>query len=189
MNTTGRESPSRTEPLDLADLYSRYSGIVVAYLRGQRANDPEDLASEVFLGVMRGLERFEGDEAAFRSWLLVIAHRRLLDERRQLGRRPSHAVEPERLDELFGADQSVDVERSVLAHFHASKVVAALDVLTEDQRTVVLLHAIGDLSLPQIAQILRKRLGAVKSLHQRGLIAAANALGSPAAWNDSDVLP
>jgi DNA-directed RNA polymerase specialized sigma24 family protein len=44
------------------------------------------------------------------------------------------------------------------------------------------MHAVGDLSLPQIAEILGKRLGAVKSLHHRGLAAAARALGNPSEW-------
>lgn len=67
--------------------------------------------------------------------------------------------------------------------------MAALDVLTDEQRTVVLMHAISELSLPEIAKLLRKRLGAVKSLHQRGLAAAATALGNSAAWDDSGGLP
>ena len=65
-----------------------------------------------------------------------------------------------------------------LAALETARVVSALDALTDDQRTVVLLHAVGDLSLPQIAQVMGKRLGAVKSLHHRGLAAAARALSA-----------
>jgi DNA-directed RNA polymerase specialized sigma24 family protein len=57
-------------------------------------------------------------------------------------------------------------------------VLGALERLTDDQRTVVLLHTVGGLSLPQIAETLGKRLAAVKSLHRRGLAAAARALES-----------
>ena len=160
----------------LDELYARYAGLVVAYLRGQGAVDPEDLTSEVFVGVVRGLDSFQGDEDAFRSWLLVIAHRRLLDDRRRRGRRPADAVQPHRLHAVPDEGQMGDVEAAALERIGTARVLGALDRLTDDQRTVVLLHTVGGLSLPQIAEMLDKRLAAVKSLHRRGLAAAARAL-------------
>jgi RNA polymerase sigma factor (sigma-70 family) len=162
--------------LALDELYARYSGLVVAYLRGQGAEDAEDLASEVFVGVVRNLDSFTGDEAAFRSWLLVIAHRRLLDDRRRRGRRPADAVQPDRLHAVRDEGQFGDVEAAALERIGNTRVQRALDQLTGDQRTVVLLHTVGGLTLPQISNLLGKRLAAVKSLHRRGLAAAARAL-------------
>ena len=164
--------------LALDELYARYSGLVVAYLRGQGAIDPEDLASEVFVGVVRGLDSFEGDEEAFRSWVLVIAHRRLLDDRRRRGRKPADAVQPHRLHGVPDPGHMGDVEAAALERIGTARVFGALETLTDDQRTVVLLHTVGGLSLPQISQILGKRLAAVKSLHRRGLAAAARALNA-----------
>jgi len=166
--------------LDLNLLYTRYSNLVVGYLRGQGVSDPEDLASEVFVGVVRGLDKFEGDEAAFRSWLLVIAHRRVLDERRRVRRRPAESVEPDRLHSVPEEGEIGDVEAAALARIGTAHVLHALNDLTEDQRTVVLLHTVGELTLPQIASTLGKRLAAVKSLHRRGLAAAARALQAAA---------
>jgi RNA polymerase sigma-70 factor (ECF subfamily) len=169
-----------TLPAALDVLYARYAGLVVAYLRGQGAPDPEDLASEVFVGVVRGLDSFEGDEAAFRSWLLVIAHRRLLDDRRRRGRKPSEAVQPDRLHAVPDPHDLADVEETALARVANTRVLTALDQLTDDQRTVVLLHTVGGLTLPEISKLLGKRLAAVKSLHRRGLAAAARALQTSA---------
>jgi RNA polymerase sigma factor (sigma-70 family) len=166
--------------LDLNHLYRRYSNLVVGYLRGQGATDPEDLASEVFVGVIRGLDKFKGDEAAFRSWLLVIAHRRLLDERRRLRRRPADVVQPDRLHSVAEAGKIGDVEAAALERIGTARVLHALDELTDEQRTVVLLHTVGGLTLPQIASMLGKRLAAVKSLHRRGLASAARALNRAA---------
>src|SRR5215207_2412048 len=72
----------------VGELYSTLSPVVVGYLRLQGSHEPEDLTSEVFVGVLRNLASFSGDEAGFRSWLFTIAYRRLLDERRRLVRRP-----------------------------------------------------------------------------------------------------
>ena len=168
-----------TPLIALDELYARYSGLVVAYLRGQGASDPEDLASEVFVGVLRNLDTFEGDEAAFRSWLLVIAHRRLLDDRRRRGRKPADAVQPHLLHAVPEAGRMGDVEAAALERIGTARVVTALEQLTDDQRTVVLLHTVGGLTLPQISEMLGKRLAAVKSLHRRGLAAAARVLQAP----------
>src|SRR5664279_5241415 len=71
-----------------AAIYRDLVGPVTGYLASRGAADPEDLASETFLQVARGLANFEGDEAAFRSWVFVIAHRRMQDSRRSAMRRP-----------------------------------------------------------------------------------------------------
>ena len=63
-------------------LYRDLAGPIVGYLATRGATDPEGLAAEVFLNVARDIGRFQGDESSFRSWVFVIAHRRLIDERR-----------------------------------------------------------------------------------------------------------
>src|SRR5215831_18270393 len=69
-------------------VYRSLAPAVTGYLRMQGALEPDDLASEAFLGVFRSIGSFAGDEAGFRSWVFVIAHRRLVDERRARSRRP-----------------------------------------------------------------------------------------------------
>jgi DNA-directed RNA polymerase specialized sigma24 family protein len=51
-----------------------------------------------------------------------------------------------------------------------------LAVLSKDQRAVVLLRIIGDLSIEQCAEALGKRPGAIKQLQRRGLAAARKQL-------------
>jgi RNA polymerase sigma-70 factor (ECF subfamily) len=69
-------------------IYRALAPVVAAYLDAQGSPEPDDLTSEVFLGVFRNIGRFDGDEAGFRAWVFTIAHRRLIDERRRLSRRP-----------------------------------------------------------------------------------------------------
>ena len=47
----------------------------------------DDLASETWLGVVRGLERFQGGEPAFRAWVFPIARHEVLDWLRRAARR------------------------------------------------------------------------------------------------------
>src|SRR5262249_48321837 len=57
-------------------LYAALAPAVTGFFRLQRVAEPEDLTSEVFVGVLRNLRRFRGDEAGFRSWVFTIAYRR-----------------------------------------------------------------------------------------------------------------
>jgi len=72
----------------LTVLYRSLQPGLLAYLRSQRRNDAEDLASETWIAAARGLRRFRGDESDLRRWIFTIARRRLLDLRRDEGRRP-----------------------------------------------------------------------------------------------------
>ena len=148
-------------------LYNELAPKVVGYARAHGAEEPEDLAADVLLGVVRGLPRFSGGEAELRTWVFTIAHRRLVDDLRRRRRRPAEAAPPEAIDRAAGAggDVSEDAE-SRLAH---AAVRAAIDELPPDQRSVVLLRIIGDLTIEEIARVVRKRPGAVKALQRRGL--------------------
>lgn len=146
-------------------LYEELAPAVAGYLRTQGAPEPEDLTSEVFLGVFRGIGRFEGDATAFRSWVFTIAHHRLTDDRRRRARRPGTTSLESAGPGLSGGD----VEAEALTNLGDERVRALLDGLAPDQRNVLLLRVVADLTVDQIAQILQKRPGAVKALQRRGL--------------------
>jgi len=146
-------------------IYEELSGPVTGYLRNRGAADPEDLSSEVFLQVARDIHRFDGDEIKFRSWVFVIAHRRLIDERRSKARRPDEIDNLPDDIELAGGD----VEEEVMAHLSDAKLQEILETLTEDQRHVLALRIIGDLTLEETALVLHKRVSAIKALQRRAL--------------------
>lgn len=157
-------------------IYRDLAPAVLGYLRGQGAREPEDLASEVFVGLVRGLGRFVGDERAFRSWVFAIAHRRLIDERRRLARRPEEPVEPALLGGPLASAAVGDAEAEAEARLGGAWAIQVLAGLTYDQRAVLLLRVLADLSVGEVATILGKRPGAVKALQQRALAALARSL-------------
>jgi RNA polymerase sigma-70 factor (ECF subfamily) len=157
------------DPDALGRIFTALSPVVAGYLRLQGAAEPDDLTSEVFIGVLRNVDRFEGDEAAFRSWVFTIAHRRLLDDRRRRSRRPA----PE---ELSVADEPVaddDTEEALTATLSIERVVALCQQISPDQRDVLLMRLLGDLSLEEVAAALGKTAGAVKQLQRRGFQAVS----------------
>ncbi len=161
------------EPWALEVLYRDLAPPVLAYLRGQGAVEPEDLASEVFVGMVRNLRGFRGDEAALRTWVFSIAHRRLVDERRRLSRRHEEAVDPGSFSDHLALAWKGDAEEEALARLGGRWALQALRALTQEQRAVLLLRVLADLSVAEVAEILGKSRGAVKSLQRRALLALA----------------
>ncbi len=150
------------------EIYVDLAAALTGYLRNRGASDPEESASETFLHVARNIRSFDGDKAAFRSWVFVIAHRRLIDSRRNQARRPDVTHDDTLILEMPSLQ---DAEEEAIRLVVAAEIRKAFDELTDDQRDVLALRIIADLSLEQTAQVLGKGVGAVKALQRRGLAA------------------
>jgi RNA polymerase sigma factor (sigma-70 family) len=148
-------------------IYDELAPKIVGYLRAHGAADPDDVAGEVFLQIVRGLPDFSGGEAAFRAWAFTIAHRRLVDDLRRRRRRPVEPAPGDVVESAAGA--AGDVTDDADARLAYASVRAAIDALPPDQRSVVLLRIIGELTIDEIARAVGKRPGAVKALQRRGL--------------------
>ena len=157
-----------------AELWSRYATRVAAFVRVRGATDVEEITSDVFVAAFEGIGRFEGDEAGFVALLLTIARRRVVDEQRRRSRRVP--VAPWTAE---GDGRTVrSVEDDVLDRAAADDLAEHLDRLTPDQREVVTLRLLADLSLEQTAQVMGKRVGTVKSLQRRALDALRRSMAA-----------
>ncbi|MEN8040348.1 MAG: RNA polymerase sigma factor [Actinomycetota bacterium] len=139
---------------------------LVGFFRTRGVFDPEGLAGDVFIDLARNLSTFSGDESGFRSWVFVIAHRRMSDAWRKQQRRPTEtpiglAAEP--------VETSPSAENVALESIGSEEALHMLEILTPDQRDVVGLRIIAGLSLEETATVVGKPIGAVKALQRRGL--------------------
>ncbi|WP_180357731.1 RNA polymerase sigma factor [Streptomyces sp. NP160] len=157
-------------PWALETLYRELAGPVTGYLRLHGAAEPDDLASEVFVGVLTGIGRFAGDEAGFRAWVFTIAHRRLADSWRRASRRPALADVDVHDDTTTAGLPGGDAEEEALASLGTSRVHDLCAQLPRDQRAVVLLRVLGDLSVDEVSRVLGKTPASVKALQRRGLL-------------------
>jgi RNA polymerase sigma-70 factor (ECF subfamily) len=98
--------------------------------------------------------------------VFVIAHRRLIDVRRRLGRQPELSTLPDEFQHAGG-----DAEAEAVDQLVTDELRRVLETLTEEQRDVLSLRIIGNLTLEETADVVGKRVGAVKALQRRGLIA------------------
>ena len=150
----------------MEDVYEELAPSVIGYFRSRGVADPEDLCGDVFASAARGLPRFRGDAGDLRRWVFTIAHHRLVDEYRSASRNREQPV-PHTPD--VAADQrdtAIDQD-----------LIDALALLTDDQREVVTLRFVADLSIADVARLLGKRTGAVKMLQARGLDDLRHRLG------------
>ena len=144
-----------------ANAYRTLAPAVLGYLRSQRVPDPEDVLGEVFLHVARDIGRFSGDDAALRRWVFSIAHNRSMDAHRK-AKRDRSTLEAEISE---GRAAPADAPAEPLD----PELIAALALLSDEQREVVVLRFVADLPLEAVAKITRRSPGAVKAMQHRAM--------------------
>jgi len=168
----------------VAILYRWLHPAVVGYLRARAGDDAEDLASETWVAVARGLSNFSGDETAFRSWVFTIAHRRLVDHHRVTARRPRtrtlHPVEGEGPDGSLEMPADDDPAAEVVAAAAGDEAVRRIvKLLPKDQAEIVLLRVVAGLPVDEVAAITGRKPGTVRVLQHRALRRLAERLELP----------
>jgi len=154
-----------------AQIYDRYAKPLYRYIyfRVGDADLAEDLQSEVFLRAFESLDRYEDRGWPFSAWLYRIARDRTID---MLRRRRFRQTVP--LESWSGACEGPD--REVAARLDCEELRRHLCNLTDDQRQVIYLRFMADLSVHEVALRLGRSEGAVKALQHRGLQSLARRL-------------
>ena len=150
------------------ELVNAYQGIAlrVAYVVAGNGADAEDAAQDGFVKAWRALGRFR-EGAPFRPWLLRIVANEARNRRRSAGRRAQLAVRAATEESSGGAAPSP--EATVLSGEQRETLLAAVNELPEDQRTVISLRYFAGLSEQEIAETLGVPAGTVKSRTARAL--------------------
>ena len=148
----------------LTAIYERYSAAIYRYIyfRVGEVELAEDLQAEVFLRMLQGIHRYEDRGWPISAWLYRIAHDRTIDTIR---RRRSRQHVPLEIwnGTCEGPDGAVEVR---LDH---EELKCMLEELTDDQRQVILLRFMADMSVQEVARTLGRTEGSVKALQHRGI--------------------
>jgi len=147
-------------------LYQRYLPRVYNRLRALTPQeDVDDLTQEVFLAVVRSLDRF-ARSSTFATWLYAITNHKVSDYYRHRGKRAGVERSFDNQEaRLVVSDPSASAEDRAL-------VRQVLRQLPERYRQVLLLRFAEDLSFKEIAQVMDLSLEATKSLYRRAVTAA-----------------
>ena len=150
------------------ELVYAHQGIAfrTAYVIAGNAADSEDAVQEGFVKAWRALGRFR-EGAPFRPWLLQIVANEARNRRRSAGRRAHLALRA--ATEQPSGDAAPSPEASLLSAETRDSLLAAVNELPEDQRTVIALRFFVGLSEPEVAEALGVPEGTVKSRSARAL--------------------
>lgn len=159
------EGDNSFEALAMPHLEAAY---VLARRLSRSEHDAEDLVQEAYLKACKGFSGFEMREFGMKPWLLRILHNAYLNRRSREFKAPI-AMDHEMLEGMNQAqDVSVSFEPPELDYEQVDEEVKnAIDSLTPEYRSVLILWATMELSYKEIAAILSVPVGTVMSrLHR-----------------------
>jgi len=155
--------------------YPRIYAFMLARIRdGMLA---EDLAADVFVNALRGIDTYEERGLAFIAWLYRIAHNRLIDHYRRNGRTEADSLDEmdesgDRLDDpAITTNGGLDLERIDLQQ--------AVGRLSAEQQQVVQLRFLEGMTSEQVAAAMSKTVAAVKIMQHRALKVLKKSLHQP----------
>jgi len=163
-----RLQQGQTAALD--ELYRRYARRLYAFCaslsRSAGHQDPEDLAQDVFLRVIKSAHTFDLEKASFRTWLFSIARNRCIDAGRRekliqflpIGRQ-AQDEDRDLLPEETLVDEREDVQGAAIRAAALQAVRDCIDELANaDEKQALVLYYLGGKVYREIAGVLGKSL-------------------------------
>ena len=147
---------------------------LLRYLRVVCGDAADDVASETWIRAIPALERFSGDENAFRGWLVVIARNHVRDLARRAQRRPED-LSPDMSEHLVAVDPT-DTADAVLERRSTEAALRLVATLPPEQAELVVLRVVVGLDVADVARITGRSPGAVRVAVHRALRTLAGRL-------------
>lgn len=169
----------------ISAIYESYFASVYQFIRFrvEDTRQAEDIASDVFLKLLDGLQGRNGPRKSLRGWLFRVARNEI---NAHFGGRKQNL---DMLDSAFEdwepiaqSDDAEDLETRTIRALDAERARTAIRMLATDQQEVLLLRFSEGLSLEETAEIMGKRVGAIKSLQFRAVETLRNILGKVSSY-------
>jgi RNA polymerase sigma-70 factor, ECF subfamily len=149
-------------------VYRQFLPGVFAYIffRVPDRNTAEDLTSDVFVHMVERIHKVKAtDEATFAAWLFQIARTTVAGYYRGRGRMPVSLQE----DADLMVSPSPDPAHYVEDCEDRSALVQAINMLTEEQRQVLIGRLLLEYDVGTVARMIGKNVNAVRALQFRAL--------------------
>ncbi len=156
----------RRDQQAFAQLYDRFVDKIFKYIyyRVNSKTEAEDLTAHVFLKAWEAIGNYRWTDRPFGAWLYRIAHNIVVDHFR------IHR-ETTSLDDVISTEHiGTNFEDVVEQRLTADRLRSGLSRLTHDQQQVIILKFLEGYSTAEIAAILGKQEGAVRTLQHRALL-------------------
>jgi len=164
---------ARQDTEAFGQLYDQNFGRIFGYVLRRTASVPvaQDVTSDVFFKALKNLGQFRWQGVPFSAWLYRIASREISNHYRKRRREAAHAVSA-RDGDLAGNPLSVEITQAediLMRHEEYLSLHMTITQLPLKYQEVITLRYFEDRQIKEIAQIIGKREGTVKSLLHRGL--------------------
>ena len=155
------------ERVALEELYLIHFDRIYSYLHMTVGNrhDAEDLTTQTFLKMLESIGRFRWQAAPFSAWLFRIAHNLSMDHFRANRRWQPEEEVPEPPD-----SEERSAEDEALQSIGRQSMMLLIDTLSPEQQQVLTLKFVFNFPNGDVATILEKTEGAIKSLQHRALV-------------------
>ena len=157
----------------IAAVYDRYFPEIYRYVyyRLGDENLAEDIASDVFVRLLEAVKKKRGPQKNIKGWLLSTASNVIADHLRRVYKRPTEALSETMPDLASSLTDEIDRRQQT------DSVRQAYAQLTHDQQNVLALRFGDGYSLEETANVMRKKVNAVKALQFRALAALQRQIG------------
>lgn len=149
-------------------LYELYVNKIFSYIfyRTGSTNDAEDLTARVFQRAMNHIQRYTNKGVPFSAWLYRIAHNLVANWHRDNSRRQEVPIDDQPYLVMAG-DQP---ERQIVRNQEVDRLIRVIKELSPERQQLIVLKFVEQLSNAEIAVIMSKSEGAIKSLYHRTLL-------------------
>ena len=160
----------------LEELYLIHFDRIYSYLHMTVANrhDAEDLTTQTFVKMLESIGRFRWQSAPFSAWLFRIAHNLSMDHFRSRRRWQPEAEVPEPYD-----SEEPSAEAEAMQSIGRQSMLELIDTLSHEQQQVLTLKFVFNFANADVAKILDKSEGAIKSLQHRALASLQKQVEEP----------
>jgi RNA polymerase sigma-70 factor (ECF subfamily) len=154
---------------EIGDIYIKYKSSIYSYLYYQTGNKAiaEELCQEVFLKAFKALASFQG-KASIKTWLHSIAHNTYVTWYRREIKYEMIPLDNKEVNLLRSYDHQPEIAIEKLES--NNEIVKVLNSLKEEQRNVLILSELQELSYEEIGNTLNWTLSKVKSTLYRARI-------------------
>jgi len=159
----------------IAELYETHYERVARYIavRIGSISEAEDLASEVFVRALKSIDGYKETGAPLEAWVFRIAHNLVVDHLRRKSRRPASVP----LDETFPLASIENLTGGLEHQQEIQQLHQAMAQLSDAQRQVLALRFGAEMTSEQVAQVMRKRPGAVREMQSAAIKKLRQILG------------
>ena len=160
-------SRAKEDPEAFGQLYTKYVEKIYNYVyyRTGNAQDAEDLTAKAFYQALRHVHRYVDRGLPFSAWLYRIAHNLVANWHRDRSRRQVIS-----LDTLALISERPHPEAKLQREDDQQRLLRIIRHMPDDRQQLLLLKFVEQMTNREIAQIMGRTEGAIKSLYHRTLL-------------------